>query len=195
LIRWRRPSGREIEELLGSGDRAFSYVEVGQTAQLDAPGVRDALASRYDVDHHRFDLGTGRGRFERARSALRAWRQFEVPWLELHGAQPVAKDQVVATLTRVAGLWYLNPCRVVYSGFADDADSAAFAYGTLGGHVESGEERFSVSFDAATGRVSYEIRAFSRPAVLLTKLGYPFARRIQRRFAAASARALARAVD
>ena len=67
---------------------------------------------------------------------------------------------------------------------------AAFGYGTLAGHPESGEERFEVRFDPQTGAVSYEIQAFSRPALLLSRLGYPFARRVQRRFAEASARAL-----
>ena len=194
MIRLQRPSAREIAAVLDSGDHSFSYSETGKTAQLDAPGVRDELASRYDVDHHRFDLGTGRDVFERARSSLWAWRQFEIPWLELHGAKPVAPDQVVATLTRVAGLWYLNPCRVVYADLPPDGNSASFAYGTLRGHVERGEERFRVSFDAVTGHVSYEIDAFSRPAVVWTKLGYPLARRLQKRFAVSTAHALARAV-
>jgi uncharacterized protein (UPF0548 family) len=74
-----------------------------------------------------------------------------------------------------------------------DEFSSEFAYGTLPGHVESGEERFRVSLDPASDRVVYQIAAFSRPAVLLSKLGYPLARRIQKRFATSSAEALARA--
>ena len=73
------------------------------------------------------------------------------------------------------------------------ANVVAFAYGTLPGHVERGEERFQVSFNPASGEVKYEISAFSRPAVLLSKLGYPFVRRLQERFAESSAQALARA--
>jgi uncharacterized protein (UPF0548 family) len=94
----------------------------------------------------------------------------------------------------VAGLWFLNPCRVVYSELSPDRNSASFAYGTLRGHAECGEERFRVSFDPATEQVQYEIAAFSRPAIALSKLGYPLARRLQQRFAASSAQALARAV-
>ena len=101
---------------------------------------------------------------------------------------------MVATLVSVGGLWFFNPCRVVYTEFpAGTADVAAFAYGTLQGHAECGEERFQVSFDPTTGEVKYEIFAFSRPATVLSKLGYPFARRLQRRFAESSATALARA--
>jgi uncharacterized protein (UPF0548 family) len=84
---------------------------------------------------------------------LLAWRHFEIPWLELHGARDVASGQVVATLTSVAGLWFLNPCRVVYLESPPDRHAAFFAYGTLRGHAECGEERFQVSFDAATEAV------------------------------------------
>jgi len=193
LIRLRRPSGREIQAILGSGD-PFSYSEVGRTAQLDAPGVREVLASRYDVDRHQFTLGRGRDLFERAQSSLMAWRQFDIPWLEFHGARHVEPDQVVATLVSITGVWFLNPCRVVYSEFSPDGNSAAYAYGTLRGHAECGEERFRVSIDPVTEEVRYEIAAFSRPAIVLSNLGYPLARRLQRRFAASSAQALVRAV-
>ncbi len=121
-----------------------------------------------------------------------AWRHFEIPWLELHGAAtPVSDGQLVATLVSVARLWFLNPCKVVYT--AQSEDYAEFAYGTLDGHPEQGEERFRVRFDPATQAVTYEIDAFSRPAILLSRIGAPFARRLQRRFARASATALARA--
>ena len=63
------------------------------------------------------------------------------------------------------------------------------------GHVECGEERFVVSFEPETGEVTYEIAAFSRPATLLAKLGYPLARRLQHAFARASARTLSRIVN
>jgi uncharacterized protein (UPF0548 family) len=184
-MRWHRPSRAEIDAELGRADRAFSYPTVGATA---SPASFDALATDYDLDRHRFPLGQGRDVFERARAALFEWRQFEIPWLELFGAMsPPCAGGVVATLTRAAGLWFLNPCRVVY------VEDAAFAYGTLRGHVEQGEERFAVDFDPATGEVAYRITAFSRPAVLATVLAKPWVRRIQRRFAESSAEALARA--
>ncbi|MCB0032381.1 MAG: DUF1990 family protein [Anaerolineales bacterium] len=63
--------------------------------------------------------------------------------------------------------------------FIQNLTLVAFAYGALTGHVESGEERFAIHFDPTTEKVTYEIIAFSRPAVLLTKLGYPWVRRIQ----------------
>ena len=155
----------------------------------------ESLAAKYDLDRHQFSLGTGRDLFERARAALLEWRHFEIPWLELHGAtSPVHSGQVVATLVSLAGVWFLNPCRVVYTELSQvPSTPAAFAYGTLRGHAESGEERFAISFEPVTEEVRYEITVFSRPAIVLSKIGYPLVRRLQRRFALSSAEALARA--
>jgi uncharacterized protein (UPF0548 family) len=195
VIRLRRPSEREIEAILAATDAPLSYPEVGATERIDSPDVRDTLAARYDVDRHEVVLGTGRELYTRASAALADWRHFGVPWLELHRTGPVAPGQVVATVARIAGSWFVNPCRVVYADFSSERDSVAYAYGTLRGHAESGEERFRVSIDPATSEVRYEISAFSRPALLLSRLGYPLARRVQKSFARSSAAALIEACD
>jgi uncharacterized protein (UPF0548 family) len=157
-----------------------------------SPAARERLAQRYDVDLREFPLGKGRELFERARVALLAWRHFEVPWLTFHCTGPVSQGQAVATEVSIAGVWFVNPCRVVYTEL-DRPDRVAFGYGTLRGHAESGEEQFQVSFDPVTEEVRYQLAAFSRPALLASKLAYPLARRIQKRFATDSARALAQA--
>jgi hypothetical protein len=88
----------------------------------------------------------------------------------------------------------------VYGAFWDmviDRDGKAAvkrSAGTLPGHAESGEERFTVEWREADGAVWYDILAFSRPRQLLARLGYPFARRLQRRFARDSAAAMRRPV-
>ena len=192
MMRLTRPSATVIEGYLQLRDSELSYLDVGATRD---PRALVSLASLYTIDQRRFSLGAGRALFEQARTALLAWRHFEIPWLELHGcAEPVHPGQLVATLTPVFGVWFLNPCRVVYREDENaKSDETAFAYGTLPGHVEAGEERFSVQYDRTTDAVRFEILAFSRPAVLLARLGYPWARRIQKRFALSSAEALARA--
>jgi uncharacterized protein (UPF0548 family) len=192
VIRLRRPSPEEIDAQLSRPDAPFNYPEVGATADVDAHA---GLAADYTVDRNGFALGTGRDLFEQARAQLFAWRHFDIPWLELHsGGVPAFTGQVVATLTRFFAIWFLNPCRVVYTeGASGPSNVAAFAYGTLPGHIAFGEERFQVHFDPLTQKVSYEILAFSRPAILLSKLGRPWVRRIQRRFVVSSAEALARA--
>jgi uncharacterized protein (UPF0548 family) len=168
---------------------------VGSSAELSSDALIASLASRYDVDRRRFTLGRGRGLFERARAALLAWRHFEIPWLRFYASGPVASGQTVATLVSVAGVWFLNPCRVVYTDSPAQGSSVAFAYGTLPGHAESGEERFEVAYDPFTEEVVFTLAAFSRPALLLSKLGYPLARRLQQRFAIASSQALAQAAN
>jgi uncharacterized protein (UPF0548 family) len=195
LVRFVRPPAQQIQALLGRPDESFSYAEVGATRDL-AAAIPAALSRRYDVDRERFLLGSGEAVFASAREALLAWRHFEIPWLELFGAKaPATPGQVVATLVSFGGLWFLNPCRVVFvDGGGSEPRAAAFAYGTLRGHAESGEERFRVFLDPADGRVWYELTAFSRPGTWATRLGYPLARRMQARFRAASARALQRAV-
>lgn len=194
MIRLNRPSDDEISAQLRVADPPFSYVEVGATARLDSI---EPLASRYVIDRRHFSLGTGLALFERARAALFAWRHLKIPWLEIHGANlPVHEGQVVATLSRVFGIWFLNPCRIVYRmDPPGETDEVAFAYGTLSGHVACGEERFTVRRDPATDEVRFEILAFSRPAMLLTQLGHPWMRRVQTRFAVAAAEAIARACE
>jgi uncharacterized protein (UPF0548 family) len=97
-------------------------------------------------------------------------------------------------LAHVFGLWWLNACRIVYV-LNDPAPTRrfGFAYGTLPGHVECGEERFSIEWDTADC-VWYDIRAFSRPHYWFVSLGYPLVRRLQRRFVMASQAAMRQAL-
>jgi uncharacterized protein (UPF0548 family) len=69
-----------------------------------------------------------------------------------------------------------------------------FAYGTLPGHAGTGEERFLVEWDRASGEVWYDILAFSRPHQFLSHLGYAYMRRIQKQFKKQSAAAMLTAV-
>ena len=64
------------------------------------------------------------------------------------------------------------PCRVVY--VIDEPDIRGFAYGTLPGHPESGEERFVVRHDPVTSAVFAEVTAFSRPATWWSKAARPW---------------------
>ncbi len=62
------------------------------------------------------------------------------------------------------------------------AQKYGFAYGTLEGHAEFGEERFTVEYNPADQSVWYDLYAFSRPG-LAAGIGYPFSRALQKRFA------------
>jgi uncharacterized protein (UPF0548 family) len=91
---------------------------------------------------------------------------------------PLVPGTVVVACVRVGPAYVLAPCRVVYATL--EADRFGFAYGTLPGHPEKGEEAFHVVRDAA-GVVTFEIVAFSRPATILVRLGSPIARMVQQR--------------
>jgi uncharacterized protein (UPF0548 family) len=70
------------------------------------------------------------------------------------------------------------PVRVVY--VVDEPDQVGFAYGTLEGHPESGEESFVVE-KRADDSVWLVIRVFSRPSTALYRLGTPVLRAVQKR--------------
>lgn len=184
-----QPSPEAIRRFISSQrELPFSYPEVGATAGELPPG--------YIVDRNRIKLGTGKEAYERAIAALRNWKQFDLGWVRMVPPEtPIEVGAVVAILTRHFGFWSLNACRVVYLIDEDGpVKKFGFAYGTLSSHVERGEERFTIEWHATDDTVWYDILAFSRPNQLLVRLGFPLARRLQKRFARDSLNAMAEAV-
>ena len=126
--------------------------------------------------------------FEAARGALEDWQQFRLGWLEpVEPPATIGKGEIVTLMARLLGVWWLNACRIVY--VIDDRKPQprfGFAYGTLSGHMETGEERFLVEMDDQQ-QVWYDIVAFSRPQMLPARLCYSYVRRVQKRFGRDSA--------
>lgn len=185
-----KPTKRRIDEFVFvSEDTDFSYPCIG--ASLDSRDLHDLRA--YNFDHNQAVIGNGEHDFERAKQAIREWRMFDMPWIELCWPDtPIEEGQTVAILIRHFGFYSLNAARIVYT--IDDSDQFGFAYGTLEDHGESGEERFSVRFDRESGDVAYDLYAYSRPNHLLAWLGYPLTRILQKAFADDSKAAMLRAV-
>jgi uncharacterized protein (UPF0548 family) len=168
----------------------FTYSEVGAT--------NGTLPTPYVVDHTRVELGFGEEVFNRARRALQQWQQFELGWVQARPSDtPIRAGETVGVSIRFYGVWWLNAARIVY--VTDESNNAAarfgFAYGTLPGHAESGEERFLIEWDRDSDRVSYDILAFSRPRHFLARLAKWQVRRLQKRFARCSAEAMLKAVS
>jgi uncharacterized protein (UPF0548 family) len=69
------------------------------------------------------------------------------------------------------------PCRVVYE--IEEDSRRGFAYGTLPGHPESGEESFVVEL-MPNDDVLLQITAFSKQARLYARAGGPLSRLVQR---------------
>jgi uncharacterized protein (UPF0548 family) len=167
-------------------DAPFSYPEVGATRE-------GALPAGYDHVEREHVVGAGREQFDRASAAVFRWAAQRGTGLRIQASGPASTPGTVVLMT--AGLRRLGldiPCRVVW--VVDEPDRRGFGYGTLPGHPESGEESFVVSL-RPDGQVVYELRAFSRLASRLSRLGGPVSHRVQtlalERYVAAIRRAAA----
>ena len=183
----RRPDEAEIWRFLDAQKSSQpTYDGVGETRGTPPKG--------YAVDRNRVQLGQGRVTFERAANALRGWRMFELGWVELCWPKtPIEVGSTVAILVRQLGLWSLHASRIVY--VIDDRVPIrrfGFACGTLPDHAERGEERFTVEL-RPDGWVWYDLYSFSRPNHWYAKVGRPFGRALQKRFARDSMAAMLRA--
>ena len=181
-----KPDKKAIKRFLVGCERdRFSYPEIGATASK--------VPANYNIDHNRVKMGEGLMAFETAKKAVREWKMFDIGWVELiRSDTPIEVGQTVAILVSHLGFYSLNAARIVY--VIDEPRRFGFAFGTLTKHGEIGEERFSVKFDSGTEELWYDIYAFSRPASLLAKLGYPISRSLQKAFAQDSKAAMQRAV-
>lgn len=185
MWRWTEPKPEDIAVFRAAqAALPHSYPEVGQTrATTFPPG--------YEHDRNRVRLGAGEATFVRGCEALRRWAMFPGPWTRIEPQpSPQTPGAVVVMVARIFGLWWMNALRIVYS--VDESEDSpgsdpevrrrhGFAYGTLPGHVERGEEAFTVVW-RADDSVWYELQAFSRPRYWLVRWFKPVARALQRRF-------------
>jgi uncharacterized protein (UPF0548 family) len=158
----------------------------------------DQPPAGYNVDHNCVKLGVGKETYARARSALQAWKQFDLGWVTIvPPGKPLQVGTTVAVRANVFGLWWLNAARIVYTVDEQQGQNMqfGFAYGTLPDHVERGEERFTVEWRRdQDDSVWYDIYAFSRPKHPLARLGFPLTRMLQRSFVRDSLEAMRAAV-
>ncbi len=151
----------------------YTYEEVGATRHSSTvDGSMRTLRLRRRVG--------GPGDFETAADFVLGFGMQRGAGLEVHAESAYAREGEQATVVVVCGPVRLRaPTRVVY--VVEEPDRRGFAYGTLPGHPECGEEAFLVERDADSTWV--EVRAFSRPGRWFTRLGGPAARLLQRRMA------------
>lgn len=184
-----RPSEQDIVRFISlQKDAPFSYPEVGASARI--------LPHGYNIDRNATQLGRGEAKWQRAVEAIRGWKMFNMPWIQLYPlAAPIKVGVVIAVLVNHFGFYSLNACRIVYVVEEDNlVQRFGFAYGTLEEHAESGEERFTVEWHRADKRVSYDILAFSRPRSFLARFAFPLSRSVQRKFGRESKAAMLNAV-
>ena len=145
----------------------LTYAEVGATAGPLPAGYHHVQKSAV--------IGHGRRRFEDAAEAGMRWGMLRGAGLRVEATTDVAEvgSEVIVHLGPVRA-----PCRVVY--VIDEPDRRGFAYGTLPGHAESGEELFLVRYDPATDEVHAEVTAFSRHATWWSRLAGPVTSLLQK---------------
>ncbi len=186
----RPPTHIQIDAFLQQqASQPFSYPDVGAT--------KATTPRNYVVDHNRIGLGRGERVYRQACAALQRWEMFNLPWLRLcWPTAPLNEGITVGIIAQVGGVQILNACRIVYTIHAETEGCwrFGFAYGTLPGHIERGEERFLIEWDRQDDTVWYDILAFSQPAHWLVWLGYPVARIFQRRFANDAKAAMQRSI-
>ena len=144
----------------------LTYTEVGATAGVMPAGYRHLRKSSV--------IGGSRERFEEAAAQGMRWGMLRGAGLRVTATTEVAEvgSEVLVHLGPVVA-----PCRVVY--VVDEPDRSGFAYGTLPGHPESGEELFLVRY-GPKGDVIAEVSAFSRHATWWSRLGAPLTLLVQR---------------
>jgi len=148
---------------------SLTYREVGATSGPLPAGYRHVTRTA--------QLGRGSETFDQCSAAVLSWEMHRRAGLVVHASHPVAQEGSVAALVFGASrLGLVLPCRVVY--VVEEAQRRGFAYGTLPGHPEQGEESFIVVHEH-DGSVVLRITAFSRPASALSRLGGPLTRWVQ----------------
>ncbi|ARF77737.1 DUF1990 family protein [Kitasatospora aureofaciens] len=145
-----------------------TYPEVGATR-------RGRLPDGYAHLRRRVHLGHGPEVLERAGRYVLGWgSQLGTGFAVYPGGPAREGATVLLRLSLPGSRWprLVIPCRVVWT--VAEPDRIGFAYGTLPGHPECGEESFLVSMDAE-GEVWFEVAAFSRLSAWYARLGRPVA--------------------
>lgn len=148
----------------------FTYLPVGGTAHLDhAPGGHRWLRHTRAIPVS----------LEEAAEVLMTWGVHERAGLRVAASTPRVVPDAVVVMHLEVGVFTVPgieiSCRVVR--VIDEPDRKGFAYGTLPGHPEAGEEEFLLVRSGE--RVGFRITAFSRPTSRLARFGGPVSRRIQ----------------
>ena len=151
----------------------YTYAEVGATRSVSMlPGSMTTLRLRRRVGD--------RSDFEAAADFVLRFGMQRGAGLAVHSDSTYAREGEQATVVIRCGPVHLHaPTRIVY--VVEEEHRRGFAYGTLAGHPECGEEAFLVQRDADSTWA--EVRAFSRAGRWITRLGGPVARLAQRRVA------------
>ncbi len=167
----REPSADVLARLVDQqGRRELSYAEHGATNGAMPPG--------YHHDQWEADLGEfGQGQFDRLAGELAGWLVQRRSGITIFPGEPARPGLTFALSFRLPAGYVTAAGRVVY--VTAEPDRRGFAYGTLPAHPERGEEAFHLVRRGPS--LVFQVRAFSRPAHPLARLGAPVSRMLQLR--------------
>ncbi|MFD3531089.1 DUF1990 family protein [Streptomyces sp. NPDC058664] len=165
---------------------ALTYPEVGATR------TPEALPEGYHHLRHTETVGHGRAAYEAAGAAVTTWRMHRASGARVRSDADRAEPGAAVEISAGIGPLRLGvPCSVIWTAY--EKRRTGFAYGTLTGHPECGEESFVIDLDP-DGTVRFTVTAFSRPATWYTRLGGPVVPLLQRAYARHLGRTLRRLV-
>lgn len=150
----------------------FTHDHVGATRE---PGFRPP---GFHLLHVRTRLGEGEAVFRQSAEAVLSWELHRALGVGFATTADRAAPGVDVTVT-LAGV-LRAPCRVVWT--VEEHRKAGWAYGTLPGHPECGEEAFVVD-RTGDGTVWLTVSAFSRPARWYARVAGPAGRGLQQAWA------------
>jgi uncharacterized protein (UPF0548 family) len=186
-MRFVRPSdSRSIDRLVEALRCAEpTYADIGGTLVGKRP-------AGYRHLHRTAVVGHGSAAFHRAAKGLQSWQAHRQPGMRVLPGDAVIRPGATVVVTMGSPVIALAaPCRII--AVVDESSRWGFAYGTLPGHPEQGEEAFVTSL-SDEGVVRFEITAFSRPGERIVRLAGPVGRGMQRAGTRGYLRALKRFV-
>lgn len=174
----------QLIEALGRAEPTYEHTGAALTGELPT-GFRH--------DHYTTVLGSGENTFQRAVEGLQTWQAHLLPFVRVvpSGAE-IRSGATVIVLLGPSRLAIAAPCRIV--AVVNEPSRWGFAYGSLPGHPEQGEEAFVVSI-TEDGTVLFDVTGFSRPTDFLLRLSGPLGRALQQRGSRGYLRALRRFVE
>jgi len=185
LVRLGRPSNAQLDALIArKAGLAVSYDFVGSTLHPDQwPGRTQYTKSR--------DLGSGVEAFEAGVGGLRSWACHGGIDAEIYPADaPIEEGTTLLVILAVGPMRIIVPDRIV--AVIDEPDRFGFAYGTLPGHQEVGEESYLVERHGdgrVTATIAVDARAATKAARAIAPVVTVFQRAALKRYLAALAAA------
>ena len=171
MIFVRRTQKLSIDRvLLEAASHELTYSQIGATFDSELPTGFHHL-------HRTVQLGVGSLAFEKAKRGLRTWQLHKIPGVRVYPVAPIIALSTTVVVTIGAPFAAIAaPCRI--TRVVDDKSRYGFAYGTLPGHPEKGEEAFIVSLQS-NNEVILQLTAFSAPGTQLTRVAGPLGRGFQ----------------